>query len=131
MPFATVPLSQWTSDDVAEWSRSIGEPELASRLTSNNVTGQHLQTLTDEELQVELGVDDAEQRARIMGEIRRAHSTARHAPRTTLKEPEGSHGIDREARAWLKMYLHEDVQVIQEHRQHHIHIPNEKANAFH
>ena len=103
-------------------------------MSTAEVTGQDMQTLTDEDLQVDLGVDDADHRARTLEETRRVQNREVQAQqihdpqaKTTLEKPAGSLNIDQEARAWLKQYLHDDVQVIQEHRQHHIHIPNEKG----
>ena len=70
-PFSSVTLPEWSSENVVEWFRSIGEAELASKLTSHNITGQDLQTLTEEELQDDLNVEDAQQRMKILQEIGR------------------------------------------------------------
>ena len=96
-PFSTVPLPHWTSDDVAEWSRSIGEADLATRLTSNNVTGQDLQTLTEMELQDDFGVDDAEQHTIILEGFRRVQNRAHHAQQLPDPHAKRHWGSQKEA----------------------------------
>ena len=86
MPVATVPIPQWTKYDVAAWARSIGEADLADVLMWHCVTGEDLQTLTDQELQVDLDVENAEQRTRFLEQIRRIQDSCRAARRLQQRQ---------------------------------------------
>ena len=64
------PNDTWTSEDVATWCRSIGQSDLATTMTTQQITGQDLLSITDKELQRDLGIEDACQRSQILAQIR-------------------------------------------------------------
>ena len=113
-----VPVSTWTVSDVTSWAAAAVDASFAEALAANDINGKDLLELTDAELETELEYSCPEKRDTIMELIRQLHEQT---------EQQGSDHIIEEARAWRNTYLRDHTQIIQEHRQHHIHIPNEKG----
>ena len=59
--------------------------------------------------------------------ISRPEYLIRHIPETQHAQPSAASSLIHEGQTWAKLYLNEHVQMLQEHRQHHVHVYNSKG----